>query len=113
MAKISVIVGQLSGNSGNSKNQSETKTNIGRTISFLTVQKMIYRFLTCDRIIKVEVKRPKYTKYELAEKLNLSEQELKKLRLPYFCRAVISKINLPLVRLYCSTKWVDDECKTK
>jgi len=97
-------------------------------LNFKTAQKMIYRFLTEDRIKtgldegrginhhesnnKLVVKVGPYTKNELAEKLNISLKEFGKLKFPYFYHIMASKISLPLVRLYCATKFVG-ECEKR
>ncbi len=78
------------------------------TISFWTVQKMLNKFLTCDRIVKKEERRLKYTEEELAGILNITSKELKRLKLPYFYKAMVSRINLPLISLFCSTKWANN-----
>lgn len=116
MANRSLVVEQRFGNSDEVGNREklETKidvnvTRINRTINFLTVQKMINRFLTCDRMVMKEVRCLRYTEWELAEKLNIAPKTLKKLKLPWFYKATIRRVILSLVRLYCSTKWVDGE----
>jgi len=116
MSKISLTAGRSPGNNSyNDKERSETQTGVNRNknISFLTAQQMINKFLTYDRIVTKKVKCLKYTKIELAEKLNLTPKSLDKLKLPYFYRSMASRITLPLVRLYCATGWVEDECKIK
>ncbi len=103
MAKHSLNAGQLSGN-----------------LNFSTAKKMIHRLLTHDRIKtaldegktmdyvsndKPEIKVRPFAKEELAEKLGISPKELDKLKRPSFYENMASKISLPLIRLYCSTKF--------
>lgn len=81
------------------------------TLGFLNAQEIINKFLSVDRIeIKnaEEIILPKYTKNELAMKLGITVEELDKARQNKFYEQVSSKIILPLVTLYCSTKWVKD-----
>jgi hypothetical protein len=115
MANRSLIAGQCSGNNDENKNKLETKIDgrIHKNINFLTVQKMINRFLTRDRVVKKEIRCLKYTEWELAEKLNITPEALKRLKLPCFYKATIRRVILPLVCLYCSTKWADGEDKGK
>ena len=98
----------------NKKEQIEIKVDDrNKNLGFSTAQQMINKFLTYDRIVTKKVKCLKYTKIELVEKLNLTSKSLDKLKLPYFYRSMASRITLPLVRLYCATGWVEDECKIK
>jgi len=99
-------------------------------LNFSTVQKMIHKLLTQERIKteldegrvssrhrlyddKLEVKIRVYTKGELAKKLGISFKELERLKSSSFYRGIASKISLPLIRLYCATKFVDGEYKGK
>ena len=107
MAKTSLIAGQSSGN-----------------LNFETAQKIIDRLLTQDRIktdlddgrIKglgvcdnqPPVKLKAFTKTELAQKLGISVEELEKLKSPDFYETIVSKVPLPLIRLYCATKFADN-----
>lgn len=110
MAEFIVNVGYLSDNKSNEKlTKIEIEGNKSKIISFETVQKMLNKFLTCDRVITKEHRCLKYNEEELAKKLNITLEELKRLKLPYFYKQMIYRITLPLVRLYCSTKWIDDE----
>lgn len=113
MSELIVIARYSPGNSKYNKEQSEIKNEDdgNKTINFCTVQKMLNKFLTCDRIVTKEEKRLKYTEKELAELLNITPKALKRLRLPYHYKAMVSRINLPLIHLYCSTKWADAQCK--
>ena len=94
-------------------------------LKFSTMQKMIRRLLTQDRIKteldegsvinhyesknKPMVRVKAYTKAELVRKLNISLEEFEKLKSPGSYRSMIDKISLSLIRLYCATKFVDDE----
>jgi len=95
-------------------------------LNFSTAQKLIHRLLTCERIKtdlddgkirglglsnKPEIKIGAYTESELAEKLGIKPKELEKLKSPYFYEKMANKISLPLIRLYCSSKFVDGEYK--
>ena len=88
----------------NCKTELETKTS--KYLGFLTVRKMICKFLTCDRIILVPTKIPKLAEQELANKLNITSGQLRRLQKSYTSyKQTISKINLLLIKLYCSTKF--------
>jgi hypothetical protein len=104
MAKQSINVRQLSGN-----------------LNFSTVQKMIGRLLTNDRIKtnldegkikkleahnKPEIRLKAFTKKELAEKIGISLKELNKLKSPNFYNEMADRISLPLIKLYCATKFI-------
>ena len=81
------------------------------TLDFLNAQEIINKFLSIDRVeIKdaEEVILPKYTKNELAMKLGITVEELDKAKQKEFYGKISNKIILPLVTLYCSTKWVKD-----
>jgi hypothetical protein len=62
-----------------------------------------------DRFETKEIRVLKYTKEVLAKKIGITVEELDKCRRDYFCKNVSKKILLPVVALYCSTKWVEDE----
>jgi hypothetical protein len=109
MSKDSIITGQSSGN-----------------LNFKTAQKMIHKLLTCERIktdldegrikgIKLnnefEVKIKVYTKEELAKKLGITQEEFEKLKSRTFYENMANKISLPLIRLYCATKFVNEKHK--
>jgi hypothetical protein len=118
MTNCIVTAGQAPGNNSdncaNKKEQTEIKVDDrNKSVNFSTAQQMINKFLTHDRIITKKERCLKYTKWELAEKLNLTPKSLDKLKLPDFYRIVANRITLPLARLYCATGWVDDECKIK
>jgi hypothetical protein len=100
--------GNNSSNCNNKREQTEIKTyDRNKNIGFSTAQQMINRFLTHDRIVTKKVRDLKYTKWELAEKLNITPKFLDKLNLPDFYKNAANRITLPLVRLYCSTQWED------
>lgn len=101
-----VATRSLSGNRSNKESKKiEVENDKSKVISFGMVQKMINKFLTCDRVITKEARCLRYTEWELAEKLNITPKMLKSLKVPYVYKAMVSRITLPLVRLYCSTKW--------
>jgi len=114
MTGVSLSAGQ---SPGNRSNEEPSKTEIGngrnKTISFLVAQKMLNKFLACDRIITKEERCLRYDEEGLAKILNITPKALKRLKFPCFYRAMVSRMNLPLVRLYCSTKWADGEFKEK
>jgi hypothetical protein len=90
----------------NCKSESELKTGNNKYINFFTAQKMIHKFLNCDRIIQVPTKILKFTEIELADKLEITTMQLKKLhRSQTTYKQMIGKINLLLIELYCNTKW--------
>jgi hypothetical protein len=95
-------------------------------LNFRVAQKMIHRLLTFDRIKteldggrarghgldnEPEVKIGTFTKEGLAEKLDISLEELEKLKSPSFYERIANKISLPLVCLYCASKFVVGEYK--
>lgn len=109
MSEDSIIAGQSFGN-----------------LNFSTAQKMINRLLTHDRIRtklyegrirgrspynESEIKIRAFNKKELAEKFGINLEEFDKLKSPDFYSSMASKISLPLIRLYCATKFVDGEYK--
>jgi len=107
MSPNSITAGQSSGN-----------------LSFSTAQKMIHQFLTRDRIKTAlddgrvinpelynepKIRMKAYTKEELAKKLGITQEELEKLKSRDFYEKIANEISLPLIRLYCATKFVDIE----
>jgi hypothetical protein len=105
MANEIVIASQSSGN-----------------LNFKTAQKMIHRLLTEERIKTALYdgrcinpalpNEPKiimnpHTKEELAKKLGITEEEFEKLRSTDFYEKIADKISLPLIQLYCATKFVE------
>ena len=69
MTKISLTAEQAS---SNCKTELELETKASKYLGFLTVRKIIYKFLTRDRIILVPTIIPKITELELANKLNIN-----------------------------------------
>ena len=105
MSNDSLNAGQLSGN-----------------LNFQTAQAIIHKLLTCDRIKTAlndgkvinpalrnepKIKLAAYTKEELAKKLGITARELNKLKTPSHYKKMVDKISLPLICLYCATKFVD------
>ena len=96
-------------------------------LNFLTAQKIIHRLLTQERIKtdldegrikglgitdnKPIVKVAAYTKKGLAKKLGITLDELYKLNSPTSYECMANKISLPLIHLYCATKFSTDEHK--
>ena len=87
----------------------DSSNSTERRLNFLTARKMINKFLSCDRLEKREVRCKRYTLQGLANKLEVEQSELK----PFirgtcdkFCyKKYAGKIDLRLIKLYCSTKW--------
>ena len=107
MTKRIVTTSQLSGN-GVDNRSDKTRT---QHLSFRTAQKMIRRFLSCDRIIAAEILDKKLTIQELAKKLSVNPLELEQFTIPISSssyRKTSGKIALPLIKLYCNTKWAED-----
>jgi hypothetical protein len=107
MAKISIAAGQSSGN-----------------LNFETAQKIIQQLLTQNRIKTAlddsrvinpalpnepKIIMKAYTKEELAKKLGITTEELEKLKSSDFYVKMANKIPLPLILLYCATKFADDK----
>ena len=124
MTKISLTAGQKSGNNKNqtinNNNEQSFKngdccdigSNISSTkyLSFSVTQKIIHQLLTCKRAVQVAELHPQFTIEELSEKLNIKPAQLRRLYTSrVFHKQLISKINLSLVKLYCSTKLQDAE----
>ena len=100
---------ELSRKNGNCHEIENNKGSI-KHLSFVTTQKIIHRFLTCKRVVQVAETRPQFTIAELSEKLNIEPNQLRRLYAsPLSHKKIISKINLSLVKLYCSTKLQDAE----
>lgn len=68
------------------------------------IRKIINEFLTFDRVGRSGIIIPKYTKEELATALEISVNNLEELISCEEGGLLIPKINLPLIKLYCSTK---------
>ena len=66
-----------------------------RDLSVSVARKMVERFLD-EKRMSIE---------QLATSLNVSTNKLKNVFSPKASLGSISAIHLPLIRLYCSTKW--------
>lgn len=77
MTKVILTAEQAS---SNCKKESELEIKTNKYIEFLTVHKMIHKFLTCDRIILVPMKAQKFFALELSNKLNISPIQLRRLQ---------------------------------
>jgi hypothetical protein len=111
-----------SNNGGKRDNNKQLRTELGKSsqfndknklkyegaLDFLVAQKMIRKFLSGNRIETREIRVLKYTKEELATRLGITVEELYKCKRSYFYKKISMRILLPLVALYCSTKWVED-----
>jgi hypothetical protein len=73
--------------------------NSSACLSASTAQKMLQRFL-------VEEKTPKE---KLAKVLGIKNSDLEKLLMKKGSLKLMVRINLPLIRVYCRTQWVEDE----
>lgn len=97
-------------------------------LNFETAQKIIHGFLTEERVKTAlddgrcinpalpnepKIIMKPYTKKELAKKLGITPEELEKLKFPDFYEKMVSKISLPLIQLYCATKFAGGEYKDK
>lgn len=73
---------------------------------------MIEELLTRDRVILIPTKIPGFTVSELARELNITTSELAKLRVLscWYSKEAAWRINLPLISLYCSTKFYEPAC---
>jgi hypothetical protein len=79
-------------------------------LSAKVIQKMIFNLLTKNRVEKevlshVEIHKPRYTKEELAAILGITIKDLAKFNYRTVPSALIHKINLPLIQLYCKTRF--------
>ena len=117
--------GRSNGGKQQPKNKGELRTrkrarksNKNEALSFFTARMMIDRLLAIDRlekkfidgmVDKIESRCTKYTKAELSQKLGLFPEELDKLESPYFYNDMINKVALPLIKLYCATKFATGE----
>ncbi|EKE01328.1 MAG: hypothetical protein ACD_21C00158G0004 [uncultured bacterium] len=70
--------------------------NSGACLGEKTIQEMIQRFLV----------EKKMSKEKLAKSLGIKTRDLELLVLRKALLKTITKINLPLIRMYCRTKWV-------
>ena len=87
----------------------ESSNNKQAELRFLTAQMMIKKLLSCDRVVKIEVRRRKYIAQELADRLSISPTELETFTKQPTKRLnkTAGKISLQLIKLYCNTKWAD------
>ena len=67
------------------------------------IQKMLHKFLIEKNM----------TKEELAQKIEISVEELEQLLCNKNTSLLIPKVNLPLAKLYCRTKWNYQLIKSK
>ena len=74
----------------------DSTTPIASYLNTKTTKKMIQRFL-------IEKKMPKE---ELVEILGITTENLEQLFSQEAAPELLSKINLPIISLYCKTKWV-------
>ena len=87
------------------------KRKISSPVEYSNAKKMIEKFLTCDRIISVPTRIPPFTATELAAKLNITPEQLRRLRISLWCyKKLMWHINLPLIGLYCSTRFYEPVC---
>jgi DNA-directed RNA polymerase specialized sigma subunit len=77
--------------------------NNDANLSIEQIQKMLHKFLTEKNM----------TKEELAQKIEISVEELEQLLCNKNTSLLIPKVNLPLVKLYCRTKWDYQLIKSK
>lgn len=54
----------------------------------------------------VPTKVSKFSELELSQKLDISPTQLKRVQTQTYYKQIIGQINLSLIDLYCSTKWV-------
>ena len=83
------------------------------SLAFKTSQNMIDKLLTCPRIARnvnvYEYKDRPYTKKDLAKKLLLSIKQIDELGDEKFYTRYCEKISLPLIKLFCATKFYEDD----
>jgi hypothetical protein len=99
--------------SSNNDSKVEQKNSVHTTSCIMnidTIRKMLHQFLTLDRVnkdkmTKIEIKCSKYNKEELAQALNIAVKKLGKILFDEPSYMLIREINLPLIRLYCKTKF--------
>jgi hypothetical protein len=80
------------------------------SLSFITAQKMIDKLLLCERIEKdiIDYKAEPYNKQQLSKKLFLSTKQLGEFGDEDFYKRYSRKISLPLIKLFCATKFYED-----
>lgn len=84
----------------------EAYRNIGQYVRYSNAKEMIKKLLTCERIVSIPTRVSSFTISELAKELNVAQVHLKRLT-PEFYKQMAWKINPPLIRLYCSTKFYE------
>jgi hypothetical protein len=100
MANVILSAAQLTDNPGQSK-----KPENKNYLKFSVVRKMIFKFLTRDRIIMVPTRTPKFSELELSQQLNISLTQLRRVQTKTYYKQIIGQINLSLIDLYCNTRW--------
>ena len=91
------------------KTQCETNNGIdihrdGKYLHFVSAQKIIHLLLSHNRIVLRPHVIPKLTAFELSQTLNITTNQLKKLRnSSSFYKKMPKHVSLALVNLYCST----------
>lgn len=123
MTEDIIAVSPFSGNKEDEEKKENGPKNNNRSTSFecISFQSGAYRFvkssnarlmierlLTQERVILVPTKVANFTVLELAKELEIMPLELERLyRSAWYCKKIMGRINLPLVKLYCSTKFYD------
>lgn len=106
-----VLSGTISSASPDKDNSSCKKVKNGENTSYRnrelclnesTIQGMLQRFLV----------KKKMSKKKLAQVLSISTEELESLFLKRIPSKLVTKINLPLIKQYCKTRW-NEERKNK
>ena len=91
--------------SSNYQVNTEVNANRNTYLNFYSAKEMIYRFLNRNRIIFLPHVIPKFTELELAEKLNITISQLKRIqKSPKSYERLAKHICLPLTKLYCSSE---------
>ena len=80
------------------------------SLSFITAQRMIDKLLLCERIEKdiIAYKAEPYNKHQLSKKLYLTIKQLREFSDEDFYKRYSRKISLPLIKLFCATKFYED-----
>lgn len=77
-----------------------------------SIRGILHRFLALDRIDKIggtKKRHPRCTLEELAKVLNISIQNLQSLLDNKASSELVHEISFPLAKLYCATKFIDQE----
>lgn len=69
--------------------------NKNTSLSIVVTRRMVQRFLV-EKQMTIE---------QLAKTLNIEAEILENFFSPHVPKQLVSEINLPLIELYCSTKW--------